>query len=129
MICLLYYPPQIQHGYPKFPYLKGDTFSKPSFWVSMLNFWGVMCNVDQECSLKQFFCVPFCQVIYQEVPAEDIFQTNGRPDEVFTETKWFRRCYGRKFTSKSRYSLWKLYNMLPLKISGWKTNYIPFEMP
>ena len=23
----------------------------------------------------------------------------------------------------------KLYNMFPLKISGWKTTYIPFEMP
>ena len=26
----------------KWPYLKGDTFSKPSFWVSMLDFRGVL---------------------------------------------------------------------------------------
>ena len=94
----------------------------------MLNFWGVMCNVDQECSLKQFFCVPFCQVIYQEVPAEDIFQTNGRPDEVFTEKNSSDVAMEESSHQKVG-TIRKLYNMFPLKISGWKTTYIPFEMP
>ena len=36
------YTPEIQHRYPKINHdLKGDTFSKPSFWVSILVFRGV----------------------------------------------------------------------------------------
>ncbi len=35
------YTPEIYHGYHKYPHLKGATFSKPSFWVSMLVFGGV----------------------------------------------------------------------------------------
>ena len=35
------YTPEIQHRYQKKTYLKGHTFSNPSFWVSMLVFGGV----------------------------------------------------------------------------------------
>ena len=35
------YTPEIEHRYQKWPYLKGVTFSKPSFSVSMLVFRGV----------------------------------------------------------------------------------------
>ncbi len=49
MVCA----PEIQHRYQKWPYLKGVTFSKPSFWVSMLVFGGcIQLNLTQ---LEAFF--------------------------------------------------------------------------
>ena len=35
------YTPEIQHRYQEWPYLKGDTFKRPSFWTSMFVFGGV----------------------------------------------------------------------------------------
>ena len=36
------YTPEIQHRYQQLPCSKGVTFSKPSFWVSMLVFGSVL---------------------------------------------------------------------------------------
>ena len=47
-VFAVYYTPEIQHRYQKLKFSKGFTFSKPSFWVSMLVFGSVNCSKTEK---------------------------------------------------------------------------------